>query len=244
MQFAGWTAEGITLTEEQKGMESLTFTMPENAVTLTANYEPIPVPEFTVTVNNGTGSGNYEVGAEVTVTADKAGEGMQFAGWTAEGITLTEEQKGMESLTFTMPENAVTLTANYELVPAKPADKTGLKEMVEKLQDTDGTLYTEESFQAFLQALADAKAILEDETLTAEDQAAVEDALRQLEEAYKALEIKEESSSSEEETSQQPEESQPDTPATGDSPWALWVGIAAMLAAGMGAVLLKKKRTV
>ena len=54
-------------------------------------------------------------GEEVTVTA--AGkENAEFTGWTAEGITLTDEQKANPTVTFTMPGNNVTLTPNYNVV--------------------------------------------------------------------------------------------------------------------------------
>ena len=54
-------------------------------------------------------------GEKVTVTA--AGrKNAEFTGWTAEGITLTKEQKANPTVTFTMPGNNVTLTPNYNVV--------------------------------------------------------------------------------------------------------------------------------
>ena len=54
-------------------------------------------------------------GEKVTVTA--AGkENAEFTGWTAEGITLTNEQKVNPTVTFTMPGNNVTLIPNYNVV--------------------------------------------------------------------------------------------------------------------------------
>ena len=54
-------------------------------------------------------------GEKVTVTA--AGkENAEFTGWTAEGITLTNEQKAKPTVTFTMPGNNVTLIPNYNVV--------------------------------------------------------------------------------------------------------------------------------
>ena len=54
-------------------------------------------------------------GEKVTVTA--AGkENAEFTGWTAEGITLTNEQKANPTVTFTMPGNNVTLIPNYNVV--------------------------------------------------------------------------------------------------------------------------------
>ena len=54
-------------------------------------------------------------GEKVTVTA-AGGENAEFTGWTAEGITLTKEQKANPTVTFTMPGNNVTLTPNYNVV--------------------------------------------------------------------------------------------------------------------------------
>ena len=54
-------------------------------------------------------------GEKVTVTA-AGGENAEFTGWTAEGITLTDEQKANPTVTFTMPGNNVTLTPNYNVV--------------------------------------------------------------------------------------------------------------------------------
>ncbi|WP_291015579.1 hypothetical protein, partial [Faecalibacterium sp.] len=54
-------------------------------------------------------------GEKVTVTA-AGGENAEFTDWTAEGITLTNEQKVNPTVTFTMPGNNVTLTPNYNVV--------------------------------------------------------------------------------------------------------------------------------
>ena len=54
-------------------------------------------------------------GEEVTVTA--AGrENAEFTGWTAEGITLTDDQKANPTVNFTMPDKDVTLIPNYNVV--------------------------------------------------------------------------------------------------------------------------------
>ena len=54
-------------------------------------------------------------GEKVTVAA--AGrENAEFTGWTAEGITLTDKQKVNPKVTFTMPDNNVTLIPNYNVV--------------------------------------------------------------------------------------------------------------------------------
>lgn len=70
---------------------------------------------LTVTDDKGTTTTTtaYKIGSEVTATAAEK-ENKQFISWTADGIELTEEQKTAQSITFTMPSNDVTLTANYK----------------------------------------------------------------------------------------------------------------------------------
>ena len=81
--------------------------VPKVSYTITAD-------DATITVDGKAVTSAYE-GAEVTVTA--AGkENAEFTGWTAEGITLTKEQKANPTVTFTMPGKNVTLTPNYNVV--------------------------------------------------------------------------------------------------------------------------------
>ena len=81
--------------------------VPKVSYTITAD-------DATITVDGKAVTSAYE-GAEVTVTA--AGrENAEFTDWTAEGITLTKEQKANPTVTFTMPGNNVTLIPNYNVV--------------------------------------------------------------------------------------------------------------------------------
>ena len=117
--FKEWTgADSLNFTSGSKTSTTATFTMPANAVTLTATYEndTPPAPStYAVTVNNGTGDGNYEENATVTITADAAPSGQHFKEWTgADSLNFTSGSKTSTTATFTMPANAVTLTATYE----------------------------------------------------------------------------------------------------------------------------------
>ena len=125
-KFSGWTIEGISGLDTTQ--TSITFNMPANAVTATANYEDI---EYTVTVNGGTGAGTYKEGDSVTITATVP-TGKRFVEWTSEsGITFAD--KTSVTTTFTMPAGDVTATANYEdieytiTVNGGAADKTKAK---------------------------------------------------------------------------------------------------------------------
>ena len=79
---------------------------------------------YTVTVNGSyageTGEGSYLAGASVTASAGER-VGYSFAGWTAEGVDLTDES--VENVTFTMPANDVTLTAEWDYI-VTPGDPT------------------------------------------------------------------------------------------------------------------------
>lgn len=66
-------------------------------------------PTYLVTVNGGTGGGSYEAGQTVTVTATVP-EGMVFTGWTGD---VTFADPAALSTTFSMPAQAVTVTANW-----------------------------------------------------------------------------------------------------------------------------------
>ena len=77
---------------------------------------------YTLTVENGTGSGSYTAGSVVTVEAqDPTGADSIFAGWfissmNAGGLTDESGQSvdlSQASLTFVMPEADVTLTAQF-----------------------------------------------------------------------------------------------------------------------------------
>lgn len=103
-KFSGWTIDGISGLDTTK--TSLTFNMPANAVTATANYEDI---EYTITVNGGTGGGTYKQGDEVTVTAEDK-EGKEFVGWQDESGKIVSTQK---EYTFVIKDGMV-LTAVYQ----------------------------------------------------------------------------------------------------------------------------------
>ena len=88
----------------------------------TKNYlRIVPKVSYTITADgatitvDGKAVNSAFAGEKVTVTA--AGrENAEFTDWTAEGITLTDEQKVNPTVTFTMPGNNVTLTPNYNVV--------------------------------------------------------------------------------------------------------------------------------
>ena len=128
-RFVSWTAMGILLSDEQQQSPQITFEMPASSVTLTAVYEDAPEAEpdpdvptatYTLTVNGGSGGGTYSEGASVTATAGAPDTGMRFKEWSAVGVTLDDPSQN--PVTFAMPANDVTLTAEYEEIPEVEPD--------------------------------------------------------------------------------------------------------------------------
>ena len=133
--FTGWTAEGITLTDEQKANPTANFTMPDNNVTLIPNYKQY----YTITSNDAAVIIKVD-----DVAADKAlkgqtikawapnKDGWEFENWEATGIDLGK-QVNKNWIKFKMPESNVTLNPQYAKLHAievvnGTADITSAKE--------------------------------------------------------------------------------------------------------------------
>ena len=109
-RFTGWTIDGITGLDTTQ--TSITFNMPANAVTATANYEDI---EYTITVNGGTADkAKAKYGESVTITANAPATGKEFDKWVVTGITLSDEDLAKSTVTFEMPASNVTMEATYK----------------------------------------------------------------------------------------------------------------------------------
>ena len=110
--FLNWTATGITLTSSQQTSQTITFTMPANAVTLVANYSETPTPEtYTIEYNENEGSGTIASqtktqGVDLTLTTEKPTRtGYNFLGWsTSSSATSAEYESGG---TFTLDANTI-----------------------------------------------------------------------------------------------------------------------------------------
>jgi len=92
------------------------------AATVTVG-EGTPVATYTLTVNEGTGSGDYAENVIVTIQANAAATGKQFKEWT--GLDSVEFVDGTSKTSatakFKMPAKAVTATATYEDVVIPPS---------------------------------------------------------------------------------------------------------------------------
>ena len=71
--------------------------------------------KYTLTVQQGKGSGIYSAGEKVTITADPAPTGQVFDKWTG---SVSFANATSATTTITMPSSALTVKANYKAAPA------------------------------------------------------------------------------------------------------------------------------
>lgn len=77
--------------------------------------------KYTVTVDGGAGSGSYDAGVTVIISAHDPAAGMVFQKWTTESNGVTLASVSMPITTFVMPANNVTVKANYVAATAPAA---------------------------------------------------------------------------------------------------------------------------
>lgn len=104
------------------GDKTLLVSYTENEVTreysITITVSPEPVKTYVLKVVNGTGTGEYEAGALITVKADPAPAGQRFASWSGlDGLSVSSGDADPSQVTFYMPANNLTVTALYEEIP-------------------------------------------------------------------------------------------------------------------------------
>lgn len=108
---------GAEITGLAKGQYEVRYKESKNykaSAHVTITIAETEVITYTVTVTKGTGGGEYEEGTSVTLTANTPGVGERFTGWTLTGVSVADTTQ--TEITFNMPANAVTATANYEII--------------------------------------------------------------------------------------------------------------------------------
>ena len=118
--FVGWTAPAGDFDDETA--EETTFTMPDQAVTVTAhfgvayNLTMAAVPAVGGNAIDVDDKGAYVADAEVSIKAEPSAN-YGFVNWTAD-TTVTFDDATAEETTFAMPDENVTVTAHFEEVYA------------------------------------------------------------------------------------------------------------------------------
>ena len=118
--FTGWSSvSGVDLTGHLND-NPLTFTMPGNDVSITANFSTCSGQTVTVNVNDGdmgsaTGAGSYCAGSQVNLTATPK-SGYRFVNWIVTSGSASLDDARSETTHFVMsdPATAVTIQANFE----------------------------------------------------------------------------------------------------------------------------------
>lgn len=121
-QFKGWVCSSGTLTDA--GKLTASFTMPDADATVTAQFEKT-ADHITVTQPKEGGTisvspSNASTGDQVTVVASP-GKGYKLKDILVNG-------KAISGNTFTMPDDNVTVTAEFEAIPAVETGKTKTSE--------------------------------------------------------------------------------------------------------------------
>ena len=106
-QFDKWTGDIANVANVNAASTSIT--MPAANATLTATYKP---REYTLTVNSGTGDGNYPAGTVVNLAADTAPANQQFDKWTGDIANVANVNAASTSIS--MPAANATVTATYK----------------------------------------------------------------------------------------------------------------------------------
>jgi len=107
--FAIWIGATEHLADEYSA--ETVVTMPAASVSVTAVY----TWGYDLTVNSGSGSGQYIVGTVVEIDADAAPAGQEFGFWSGDIGGIADVNSA--STTLTMPAEHVEITANYVAAP-------------------------------------------------------------------------------------------------------------------------------
>ena len=200
----GYLGTGGTLRDTTADMfESMRYAGKGETITYQFDVEP---GEYNVYVgmfdpSGWYGSHNGGRYADITINEDVVQEGYQYLNNVDDTLTyekITVGDDGKLTVAVSPTEGAkeaiqVSFIAVAQYVeettePAGKPDKSQLEDLISQMENLDLSGYTEESVSVFNEALAAAKAILEDETLTEADQSKVDEAAAALQEAYDGLE--------------------------------------------------------
>lgn len=106
-------ADDVTATINGKAADLCLSNSSTGAKIFDLGFAQLPVPEYDISVTNGTASASKAVaGSTVTLTADAAPAGKVFDKWVVSGATVADSSNA--TTTFTMPENDVTAQATYK----------------------------------------------------------------------------------------------------------------------------------
>ena len=89
------------------------ITTKATAATIEATYKDIPVAKYTLTITNGSGSGDYAENTAVTITADASAAGKVFDKWVLKSGSADIADENSAATTVTTKATAATIEATY-----------------------------------------------------------------------------------------------------------------------------------
>jgi len=124
-RFVNWTVTAGGITLEDVNAPHTYFTLGDQDVVVTANFEDLPVttPTRTVALTGGVGGGTFSEGARVEIVATPP-TGQRFVNWTvtAGGVTLSDLNAAHTY--FTLGNQDVAIRANFENIPVTTPTRT------------------------------------------------------------------------------------------------------------------------
>ena len=170
-------------------------------------------------------------------------------------VEVTAGENG--TYTFEMPKGGAIITAEFvkkdvEYPGENPGenpgedqknpDKQKLSALIAEVDKLDLSKYTAESVKTLKEALAKAKAVMADNSLTAEDQQQVDEAVKLLQEAKDGLKLKDAG-----DAGKAPTDDKGDVPTPGktgdESQLLLWLILMALAASCAGVVVIKRRQS-
>ena len=111
--FIGWgTVSGIQMNDPFA--QTTTFVMPSKAVTIEAVFGfPVTVVSASSTTQSEMGGGIKQTGSIVWIWCGVPPAGKSFSHWTTSSPGVTFNNPTLTTATFVMPNNSVTVTANF-----------------------------------------------------------------------------------------------------------------------------------
>ncbi len=116
-EFDAWVINSGSPAIENQNASGTTLTMTANAATVTATYRDLPPETYALTVNGGSGDGNYEAGSVADIIANAAPEGQEFDAWVINSGNPTIENLNASGTTLTMTASVATVSATYKALP-------------------------------------------------------------------------------------------------------------------------------
>jgi hypothetical protein len=118
--FDKWTGDTAGIANVNAAVT--TFKMPPANAAITATYKAPSGPSFSLTVNNGSGSGSYTAGRPIAIAANAPPAGQMFGRW--DGDTAGIADVSAAATTLVMPATHATIRANYVIIANQPPTAT------------------------------------------------------------------------------------------------------------------------